>query len=85
MISITLIAGNQDSSVPVAIRVNFSVHSQRNRRRRRTLRRIENKTGVERYQPMIAVSNIHDTNADRTRAISLEPDRDFVSLRSLRT
>jgi hypothetical protein len=50
--------------------VNASVHRQLNRRKRRILRRIENKPGVERHQPMMAASNIHYEIADRTRAIS---------------
>jgi hypothetical protein len=41
-----------------------------NRRKRRILRRIENKPGVERQQPMATASNIHYESADRTRAIA---------------
>jgi hypothetical protein len=50
--------------------VNASVHRQLNRRKRRILRRIENKPGVERPEPMMTASNIHCEIADRTRAIS---------------
>ena len=50
--------------------MNASVHRQLNRRKRRILRRIENKPGVERPEPMMAASNIHYEIADRTRAIS---------------
>ena len=50
--------------------MNANVHRQLNRRKRRILRRIENKPGVERHQPMMAASNIHFEIADRTRAIS---------------
>jgi hypothetical protein len=50
--------------------VNANVHRQLNRRKRRILRRIENKPGVERHQPMMTASNIHYEIADRTRAIA---------------
>ena len=50
--------------------MNANVHRQLNRRKRRILRRIENKPGVERHQPMMAASNIHYEIADRTRAIA---------------
>jgi len=50
--------------------VNASVHRQLNRRKRRILRRIEHKPGVEAQKPMMAASNIHYEIADRTRAIS---------------
>jgi Transposase DDE domain group 1 len=50
--------------------VNASVHRQLNRRKRRILRRIENKPGIERHQPMMTASNIRYEIADRTRAIS---------------
>ena len=50
--------------------MNASVHRQLNRRKRRILRRIENKPGVERHQPMMAASNIHYAIADRTWAIA---------------
>ena len=48
--------------------MNANVHRQLNRRKRRILRRIENKPGVERHQPVMAASNIHYEIADRTRA-----------------
>ena len=50
--------------------MNASVHRQLNRRKRRIARRIENKPGVERAEPMLAASNIHYQIAERTRAIS---------------
>jgi hypothetical protein len=50
--------------------VNASLHRQLNRRKRRILRRIENKPGVERLQPMMTASNIHYQIADRTKAIA---------------
>jgi hypothetical protein len=50
--------------------VNANVHRQLNRRKRRILRRIENKPGVERHQPMMTASNIRYEIADRTRAIA---------------
>jgi hypothetical protein len=50
--------------------VNASLHRQLNRRKRRIARRIENKPGVERRQPMMAASNIHYQIADRVRAIA---------------
>ena len=50
--------------------MNANVHRQLNRRKRRILRRIENKPGVERDKPMLAASNIHYEIADRTRAIA---------------
>jgi hypothetical protein len=50
--------------------VNASVHRQLNRRKRRIARRIENKPGVERPEPMLAASNIRYQVAERTRAIS---------------
>jgi hypothetical protein len=50
--------------------VNASLHRQLNRRKRRILRRIENKPGVERPEPMLAASNIHYELTDRTRAIA---------------
>src|SRR4051794_39135905 len=57
-------------SPPGGFRVNASLHRQLNRRKRRILRRIENKPGVERHQPMMAASNVHYQIADRTRAIA---------------
>jgi hypothetical protein len=41
-----------------------------NRRKRRILRRIENKPGFERTEPMLAAANIHYELTDRTRAIA---------------
>jgi Transposase DDE domain group 1 len=49
--------------------VNASVHRQLNRRKRRILRRLENRP-VERPAPMLAASNIHYELTDRTRAIA---------------
>jgi hypothetical protein len=50
--------------------VNASVHRQLGRRKRSIARRIRNRPGVERAEPMIAASNIRYQIADRTRAIS---------------
>jgi hypothetical protein len=50
--------------------VNANVHRQLNRRKRRILRRIENKPGVEGHQPMMTASNIHYEISDRARAIA---------------
>ena len=50
--------------------MNASLHRQLNRRKRHILRRIENKPGVERPEPMMAASNIHYELADKTRAIA---------------
>jgi hypothetical protein len=50
--------------------VNATLHRQLNRRKRRILRRIENKPGVERHEPMMAASDIHYELTDRTRAIA---------------
>jgi hypothetical protein len=50
--------------------VNANVHRQLNRRKRRILRRIENKPGVERRRPMMAASNIHYEIAEKVRAIA---------------
>jgi hypothetical protein len=50
--------------------VNANVHRQLNRRKRRILRRIENKPGVERHRTMMAASNIHYEIAEKVRAIS---------------
>ena len=50
--------------------MNASVHRRLNRRKRRILFRIENKPGVERYQPMMAASNIHYEIAEKVRAIA---------------
>ncbi len=50
--------------------MNATVHRQLNRRKRRILRRIENKPGVERHQPMWTASNIHYEISDRVRAVA---------------
>ena len=50
--------------------MNANVHRQLNRRKRRILRRIENKPGVEGHRPMMTASNIHYQIADRTKAIA---------------
>jgi hypothetical protein len=50
--------------------VNASLHRRLNRRKRRILRRLENKPGIERPEPMMAASNIHYELTDRTRAIA---------------
>jgi hypothetical protein len=50
--------------------VNASVHRQLNRRKRRILRRIENKPGVERPEPMMTASNIHYEIAEKVRGIA---------------
>ena len=50
--------------------MNASVHRQLSRRKRRIARRIENRPGVERTQPMMAASNIRYQIAERVRAIA---------------
>jgi hypothetical protein len=50
--------------------VNATVHRQLNRRKRRILRRIENKPGVERQQPMMTASNIRYEIAEKARGIA---------------
>jgi Transposase DDE domain group 1 len=50
--------------------VNANVHRQLNRRKRRILRRIENKPGVERPDPMMAASKIHYEIAERVRGLA---------------
>jgi hypothetical protein len=50
--------------------VNATIRRQLAARKRRILRRIENKPGVESPQPMMTASNIHYEIADRTRAIA---------------
>ena len=50
--------------------MNASLHRQLARRKRRILRRIENRPGVERPEPMMTASNIHYEIGDRTRAIA---------------
>src|SRR4051794_20408675 len=57
-------------SPPGGFRVNASVHRQLNRRKRRILRRIENKPGVERQQPMMTASNIRYEIAEKARGIA---------------
>src|SRR3954470_8186313 len=55
---------------PRGFRVNANVHRQLNRRKRRILRRIENKPGVERQQPMMSASNIHYEIGEKVRGIA---------------
>jgi hypothetical protein len=50
--------------------VNASLHRQLNRRKRRIARRIEDRPGVERRQPMMAASNIHYQLSEGARAIA---------------
>ena len=50
--------------------MNASVHRQLAQRKRRILRRIANKPGVERLEPMMTASNIHYEIAERTHAIA---------------
>jgi hypothetical protein len=50
--------------------VNASLHRQLNRRKRRILRRIDNKPGVERPEPMMAASNIHYEIAEKVQGIA---------------
>src|SRR4029077_4801309 len=50
-------------------RVKSSVLNKLRRRQRRILRRIENRTGPERQQPMIAASNIHYELGDRVQGL----------------
>jgi len=50
--------------------VNASVHRQLNRRKRRIARRIENRPGVERAEPMMAASNIRYQIAEKLRGIA---------------
>jgi hypothetical protein len=50
--------------------VNASLHRRLNRRKRRILRRLENKPGIERPEPMMAAANIRYELTDRTRAIA---------------
>ena len=47
-----------------------TLHRQLNRRKRRILRRIKNKPGVERLRPMMAASNIHYEISERVRGIA---------------
>lgn len=48
--------------------MNVSLHRRLNRRKRRVLRRLEDRPGVERPEPMMA-SNIHYELADKAWAI----------------
>jgi hypothetical protein len=50
--------------------VNASLYRQLNRGQRRILRRIENKPGVERPEPMMTASNIHYEVAEKVRGIA---------------
>ena len=50
--------------------MNASVHRRLARRKRRILRRIENRPGVESPEPMMTAANIHYELAERTRAIA---------------
>ena len=59
-----------DHPPPGGFRVNATVHRQLNRRKRRILRRIENKPGVERHRTMMAASNIHYEIAEKVRGIA---------------
>ncbi len=49
--------------------MNANVHRQLNRRKRRILRRIENRPGVEGH-PMMAAANIHYEIAEKVRGIA---------------
>src|SRR5512135_1194627 len=57
-------------SLSGGFRVNASVHRQLNRRKRRILRRIENKPGVERPEPMMTASNLHYEMSEKVRGIA---------------
>jgi len=50
--------------------VNATIRRQLAARKRRIARRIENRPGVERHQPMMTASNIHYEISDRIKAIS---------------
>jgi len=50
--------------------VNASLHRQLNRRKRRIARRIKNRPGVERAEPMLAASNIRYEISEKIRAIA---------------
>ena len=50
-------------------RVKSSVLNKLRRRKRRILRRIENRPGPERERPMIAASNIHYELGDRVQGL----------------
>jgi hypothetical protein len=59
-----------DRSPPGGFRVNASLHRQLNRRKRRILRRLEHKPGVERSEPMMTASNIRYEIAERVRGLA---------------
>lgn len=48
--------------------MDASLHHPWNRRKRRIVRRIKNKPGVERRQPMTTASNIRCESAEKVRA-----------------
>jgi hypothetical protein len=50
--------------------VSASVHRRLNRRKRRILRRLGNKPGVERPEPMMAAANIHYQMSEKVRGIA---------------
>jgi DDE family transposase len=50
--------------------VNASLHRQLARRKRKLLRRLENKPGVERPEPMLTASNIHYQTSEKVRGIA---------------
>ncbi|HMB03339.1 MAG TPA: IS1380 family transposase, partial [Isosphaeraceae bacterium] len=50
--------------------MNAGGHRQLARRKRRILRRIENQPGVERPEPMMTASNIHDEMGEKVRGIA---------------
>ena len=50
--------------------MNANVHRQLSRRKRRILRRIRNRPGVERPEPMMAASNIRYEIAERVRGLA---------------
>ena len=50
--------------------MNASVHRRLARRKRRILRRLENKPGVERPEPMLAAANIRYEIAEKVRGIA---------------
>ncbi|HMB07623.1 MAG TPA: IS1380 family transposase, partial [Isosphaeraceae bacterium] len=50
--------------------MNASVHRQLARRKRRILRRLEHKPGVERPEPMLAAANIRYEIAEKVRGIA---------------
>ena len=50
--------------------MNASLHRQLNRRKRRILRLLEHQPGVERPEPMMTASNIHDEMSEKVRGIA---------------